>query len=158
MIDRERWGRVLTLAGWCSYAAYLAIVLSTLDRVRTAPRSQVFDSVWDQRLELLSFAMIPQQIVVLAPAVAIVVLTGLDVVDAGPSRVLRRAVELTSFVAVAIGALDIVSTLLRDNGGGPVEWSEILLRLGGILLASSYLAVCRLAADESRFRSSLAND
>lgn len=155
MIDRERWSRILSLAGWCSFASYLAIVLSTLDRVRVAPSSRVFGSVWDQRLELLSFAMIPQQIVVLAPAVAIVVVFGMGALD-GPRRPwLRCSVEATSIVAIVVGLLDVASTLRRDRDGGPVEWSEIFLRLGGVMLASSYVALCRLAADETRFRRSL---
>ena len=60
--------RNLTIAGWLLLGGPIGFVLFQLDRVRCIG-SQPFASVWDQRIEVLSFLMLPPNQAVLVPVV-----------------------------------------------------------------------------------------
>ena len=64
LIDR------LTLAGWLLLSGELGFILFQLQRVRTVDGTR-FATAWSQRIEVLGFMMLPPNLIVLAPAVAI---------------------------------------------------------------------------------------
>ena len=58
--------RNLTIAGWLLLGGPIGFVAFQFDRVRRIG-DQPFASVWDQRIEVLSFLMLPPNQVVLVP-------------------------------------------------------------------------------------------
>ena len=116
-----------------------------LDRVRRVSEQQ-FATVWDQRIEVLSFLMLPPNLVTLAPVAAVAVTTAW-LAGADPDPWLSTLVRLVAGLAItlgAFGALSTVSILLRDDVG-TFEFDGIALRLGGISMAAGLALVCRLA-------------
>ena len=59
--------RNLTIAGWLLLGGSIGFIAFQLERVRIVTE-QPFAGVWDQRIEVLSFLMLPSNLVVLAPA------------------------------------------------------------------------------------------
>lgn len=137
--------RTLTLAGWLLLGGPIAFVVFQLDRVRNVT-DQPFASVWDQRIEVLSFLMLPPNLAVLAPVVAVAaVATWLS----GPEpevwlTTLLRFVAGLAIVFGVIGIVSIVSIMFRDEAG-PVDIEAMLLRLGGVMFATGLALVCRAA-------------
>jgi MFS family permease len=137
--------RHLTIAGWLLLGGPLGFIAFQFERVRGVG-AQPFGSVWDQRIEVLSFLMLPPNLVVLAPAVLVAaVATWL----AGSTRdpwlvtLLRIAAGLAVALGV-IGFVSIVSILVRDEAG-PSDFEGMMLRLGGMAMASGLAVICRTA-------------
>jgi hypothetical protein len=137
--------RNLTIAGWLLLGGPIGFVLFQLDRVRRIG-SQPFASVWDQRIEVLSFLMLPPNQAVLVPVVfvaaAAIWLTG-DDRDAWLSTLLRLSAAL-AITFVVIGAISIVSILARDDAG-TFDTDSVFLRFGGIAMAAGLALICRAA-------------
>ena len=135
--------RSLTIAGWLLLGGSFGFIAFQLERVRGVGE-QPFASVWDQRIEVLSFLMLPPNLTVLAPPVFVsavaVWFAGHDR-DAWLSTLLRVAAALAITSAV-IGVVSIVSILLSDEPG-PSDIESVMLRLGGVALASGLALVCR---------------
>ena len=129
-----------------SVAAYLGYLVTQI-RVAAAVRSSSFeDGIWGQRVELISFASLPQNVVILAPAVAAAI-TGSILVRSLVDpvvihlQVLVRIIAGLSLVVVALGIIGIAGVFFRDvDTVGDV--GAILGRLGGILLAAGALRLC----------------
>ena len=140
--------RTLTLAGWLLLGGPIAFLAFQIDRVRGVTE-QPFASMWDQRIEVLSFLMLPPNLVVLAPAVFVAALAawlaGTDV-EAWLTTLLRFSAGLAIALGV-IGVVSIVSIMVRDEAG-PVDIESLLLRLGGVTFAAGLAIICR-AADGS---------
>jgi hypothetical protein len=135
--------RTLTTVGGLAFVGWLAFVLRQSSLVRRVSASR-FDGVWEQRLEVLSFIVLPPNIVVLAPAAAAAATaTWL----AGPTQelglaVLLRLIRWSATVLGVIGILSIVNTLLSDFDN-PSRLEDIALRTGGILIATAIVVLCR---------------
>ncbi len=135
----------LTIAGWLLLGASFGFVAFQLERVRGVG-AQPFASVWDQRIEVLSFLMLPPNLVVLAPPVFVAAIaTWL----AGPERdawlvALLRVAAALAFTYMAIGAVSILSIAVSDEPG-PSDVESAMLRLGGISLAAGLALICRTA-------------
>jgi hypothetical protein len=103
-------------------------------------------SAWDQRLEVLSFVMLPPNIVVLVPAVAIATIVA--VCGGGRDRAwataLLRVTAGTAAVMFVVGALFLVSLVTRDERG-PFELDDGYLRMGGMAMAAGMFVLCRAA-------------
>ncbi len=151
--ERDRWIRALTSAGWLSLVGYLAILATQLDRARRTTTSSFEDGVWGQRLEQVSFVALPQNLMVLVPAVACAL------VAAALSRELTRDLWLdrlvraaagTAFVAVALAVFALVETVLvgADSVG---DFASIVNRVGGALMAVAMIRLC-LQAERDRPR------
>lgn len=140
--DRAALVRHLTLAGWLLLGGSLGLVAFQLDRVRRVGSGSRFADAWDQRVEVLSFLMLPPNLVVLAPAVlAAAVASILGGRDRGPWLVaLLRLAAAIAVIMAAIGIVSIVSIFVRDDGG-PIESADVFIRVGGVLLASGYVTV-----------------
>ena len=137
--------RQLTIAGWLLLGGPLGFVAFQLDRVRGVGE-QPFASVWDQRIEVLSFLMLPPNLVALAPAVFVAALAGwLAGSDRDPwlTTLLRLSAALAITFAV-IGVVSITSIVLRDEAGA-FDIEGMFLRLGGLSLAAGLAVICRIA-------------
>jgi MFS family permease len=137
--------RNLTIAGWLLLGGPIGFIAFQFDRVRRVGE-QPFAGVWDQRIEVLSFLMLPPNLVVLAPVVFVAALTAWL---AGNERdpwvvTLLRVVAGLAITFAAIGAVSITSILLRDDAG-TFDTDSVFLRLGGIAMAAGLALVCRIA-------------
>jgi hypothetical protein len=134
--------RDLTVGGWLLLGGTIGFVVFQLERVRSVS-AQRFAGVWDQRIEVLSFLMLPPNVVVLLPPV----LAGCAAAAIGPTaheswgQRLLRVCRRIAIAYVAIGAISIVSILLRDENA-PADAEGIFLRLGGMSLAIGMALVC----------------
>lgn len=137
--------RNLTIAGWLLLGGPIGFIAFQFERVRGVGE-QPFASVWDQRIEVLSFLMLPPNLVVLAPAALVAAFTTWL---AGAEREvwlttsLRFVAGLTITLG-AIGVVSILSILVRDEPG-PSDIEGVMLRLGGISLAAGLALICRTA-------------
>ncbi len=137
--------RQLTIAGWLLLGGEIGFIAFQLERVRSVG-PQRFATLWDQRIEVLSFTVLPPNLVVLAPTVFVTVLA---VWLAGRERdpwlttLLRIAAGLPITLAV-IGVVSTISIIVRDDSG-PSDVEGIMLRLGGIVMASGFVYLCRIA-------------
>jgi hypothetical protein len=137
--------RDLTLAGWLLLGGSIGFIAFQLERVRNVSE-QPFGTVWDQRIEVLSFLMLPPNLVVLAPPVFVAaVATWLAGThrDTWLSTLLRLSAALAIIYAV-IGSVSILSIVL-SNAPGPGDASSVMLRVGGVTLAAGLALICRTA-------------
>jgi hypothetical protein len=137
--------RNLTIAGWLLLGGPIGFVLFQLDRVRRIG-SQPFASVWDQRIEVLSFLMLPPNQAVLVPVVfvaAVAMWLAGDDRDAWLTTLLRLSAAL-AITFVVIGVISIVSILARDDAG-TFDTDSVFLRFGGIAMAAGLALICRTA-------------
>ena len=137
--------RDLTLAGWLLLGGSFGFIAFQLERVRDVGE-QRFASIWDQRIEVLSFLMLPPNLVVLAPPVFVastaIWLAGTER-DSWLSTLLRLCAGLAIIYAV-IGIASIASIVI-SNEPGPGDFGSVMIRLGGVALASGLAVVCRTA-------------
>ena len=140
----------LTVAGWLLLGGSLGLIAFQLDRFRQVGADSGPFGVWDQRIEVLSFVMLPPNLVVLAPAAVVAVAaTWL----AGPARsgwltVLLRVIAGIAITMVVIGAVSILNILVNDDTN---QFESAFLRLGGMSMAAGIAWLCRaadLATDE----------
>jgi hypothetical protein len=142
---RTRLVHDLTVAGWLLLGGSFGFIAFQLDRVRDVT-AQPFGTVWDQRTEVLSFLMLPPNLVVLAPPVFVAaVATWLAGGRRDPWLValLRLSAALAITYAV-IGIVSILSILSLDEPG-PGDFGGVMMRLGGVAIAAGLAAVCRTA-------------
>lgn len=135
--------RSLTVAGWLLLAGPIGFIAFQLHRVRDVSEQQ-FAGLWDQRIEVLSFLMLPPNLTVLAPAAFVAAFTtwlaGRDT-EVWLITLLRLVAGIAISLA-AIGVMSIISILARE---GPADVEGVLLRAGGIALAAGLALVCRTA-------------
>ncbi len=137
--------RNLTLAGWLLLGGSFGFVAFQLERVRDVGE-QRFASIWDQRIEVLSFLMLPPNLAVLAPPVFVastaIWLAGVER-ETWLSTLLRLCAGL-AIVYAMIGMASIASIVI-SNEPGPGDFGSVMIRLGGVALASGLAVVCRTA-------------
>jgi hypothetical protein len=151
--DRVAWARALTTAGWLVLFAYLLFLIGQIRRAMAVKVGSFEDGVWGQRIELVSFVTLPQNLVILVPAaaaavVAIVLLREQpDDMRHSWAPQLIRIVAGVSYVVVALAVLGIIDVLAQtpDSVGGT---AAMLNRIGGILMAIAMIRVC-LEAERS---------
>ena len=136
--------RRLTVAGWLLLGGQVGFVAFQLDRVRRIG-DQPFASVWDQRIEVLSFLMLPPNQLVLVPAIAVAAIaiwmSGTDR-DVWLTTLLRFAAALAITFGV-VGVISIASILARDDAGS-FDTDSVFLRAGGIAMAAGLAVICRV--------------
>jgi MFS family permease len=135
----------LTLAGWLLLGGTFGFIAFQLERVRDVGE-QPFAGVWDQRIEVLSFLVLPPNLVVLAPAALVAATaTWLAGTERGPwLTALLRAVAGVAITFAVIGVVSILSIAARDDTG-PNDVEGIFLRLGGVAMAAGLTVLCRTA-------------
>ena len=150
--DRARWARALTTAGWLFLLAYLSYLTSQIRRAFSITEASFEDGLWWQRVEQISFASLPQNAIIMAPAAAAAVGAALLTRERSEQPVLglRLLVQLvagTSYVIIAAAILGIMGIYARtpDNVS---DFAALLGRSGGIAMAVAMIRVC-LEADRS---------
>ena len=148
MDDAERigWARALTTAGWLSVLAYFTYLVTQVRRAVAIERASFDDGLWGQRVEIVSFATIPQNVVILMPAAAAAVAGTLLVRGVADHREmwlaqLVRAIAGVCYLVIALAAIGIVAVFWR-TADGVTDVTAILGRVGGILAASAMVRVC----------------
>lgn len=134
----------LTVAGWLLLGGSFGFLAFQLDRVRSIGAGDSPFGVWDQRIEVLSFVMLPPNLVVLTPGAAV---AALAIWLAGPTPgpwlvMLIRVVTGIAIVMFVIGAVAIVNIYVNDDG----ELDGVFLRLGGMSMAAGVAWLCRAAS------------
>ncbi|MGI9644463.1 MAG: hypothetical protein ACR2O6_04055 [Ilumatobacteraceae bacterium] len=147
-----RWARATNVAGWLFLLAYLGVITGIVRRAAALSDASFEDGLWWQRVEIISFAALPQNFVVLVPAVAAAVagtVIARSVIDQSVImlRQLVRVVAGTCYVVIVIGAFGIVGVFFR-NSDGVGDVSALLGRMGGILMAVGMIKLC-LEAERS---------
>ena len=135
----------LTIAGWLLLGGAFGYIGFQLERVRNVT-AQPFGTVWDQRIEVMSFLTLPPNLVVLVPPVfvaAVAVWLAGTQRDSWLSTLLRICAGLSIAYAV-IAAVSIVSIVSSDEPGTG-DAAGVMLRLGGISLAAGLALICRTA-------------
>jgi hypothetical protein len=137
--------RNLTLAGWLLFGGAIGFIAFQLERVRDVGQ-QPFAGVWDQRIEVLSFLVLPPNLVVLSPAAVVIALTTwLAGRERGPwLRGLLIGVASIAITLGVIGVVSIVSIFVRDESG-PSDVEGVFLRMGGVAMAAGLAVICRTA-------------
>lgn len=156
--DRLRWARAVTTAGWLTLAAYLLFVVGQIRRAIAVEVGSFEDGVWGQRIELVSFVTLPQNLVILVPAAAAGV--GAMWIERDPHDLLEqpaswapqlvRMVAGMCYVVILLAVLGVIDVLAQtpDSVGGT---AAILNRIGGILMAIAMIRIC-LEAERSTHR------
>jgi hypothetical protein len=148
--DRTRWARALVFAGWMSVLAWFGILVGTIRRAAALREGSFEDGVWGQRIEFVSFASLPQNAIVLVPAVAAAVAAAMltrGIVDPSvlSTRQLVRVVAGASVLVVVLALAGIADVFARTND--PIsDLGTILGHAGGIALAAASLRLCSEAA------------
>jgi hypothetical protein len=154
--QREHWSRLLAKVGWLFAVAEVAIAAAIVNRARAVTTSSFEDGVWGQRAEILSFLSLPQNVVVLVPAAAAAAaatLIGRGTL-AALEPLLERLLRLVAGLALAVIALGVVGIIdvLARAGDSISDFSDIVTRLGGILMGAAVARLC-LESERSRTRS-----
>lgn len=145
-IDRERWARAIVTAGWLVTGSYLLYLIGQIRRALAVSQASFEDGVWGQRVEQISFAALPQNLVILVPAALagvgatwLMLGAGLDQVPW--TRQLVRVVAGVSLVTMVLAVLGILDVFAQspDWVGGSIA---VLNRVGGILMAWAMIRVC----------------
>jgi hypothetical protein len=133
----------LTVVGWLLLGGQFGFMLFQFERVRTVDGTR-FATAWDQRIEVLSFMMLPPNLMVLVPAAAVAIgttwLAGAAQRGAWLDMLLRLVAGISvSMIFIGFAAVIEISTRL-----GRLELDSIFLRLGGMSLAAGVALGCRL--------------
>ena len=133
----------LTIVGWLFLGGEFGFILFQMERVRTVDGTR-FATAWDQRVEVLSFIMLPPNLIALVPAAAVAAVT---VFLAGPRRspwldVLLRVTAGIAITLIGVGIAAVVEVATRN---GDVDFDSIFLRLGGMSIAVGIAWLCRIA-------------
>lgn len=151
--DRIRWAKAGLFAGWMFVFGYLTYLVTQIRRAASTSQGSFEDGVWGQRAEEISFAALPQNVVILVPA-AIAAIAGVllvrslvDPIVVQLSRLIRVIAGL-SFVIVALAVVGIVAVFFR-NYDSVGDTAAVLGRLGGIAMAAAMVRVCLEADHET---------
>ena len=136
-----------------SVLAYVSYLVIQIRRAAAIVNGSFEDGVWGQRIEQISFATLPQNLVILAPAVAAAVAGALLVRSLVAPVVVHlgrliRVIAGLSFVIVAIALIGIVAVFFRsyDSIG---DTAAVLGRMGGIAMAAATIRLCLEADHET---------
>lgn len=135
-------GSIIT-AGWFAFVAWAMFLFRQIGRVIRVGEQQ-FAGIWDQRIEVLSFTVLPPNALILVPAaIAATVATHL----AGPTQSAGLAVQLrivrwAASFQIGIAAVSVLSILINDTGS-PTEAQDIAMRLAGASMSGGIVVLTR---------------
>ncbi|MDJ0769216.1 MAG: hypothetical protein QNJ12_10495 [Ilumatobacter sp.] len=144
--ERVRWARALTTAGWLFVLAYLTYLVGQIRRAFAITTASFEDGIWGQRVEQVSFATLPQNVIIAVPAAIAAVAATLLVRDLVDRREiwlaqLVRIVAGLGYMIIGLAVLGIVGLLFR-NPDGVGDFVQFLGRIGGIMLGAAMIRVC----------------
>lgn len=137
--------RALTVTGALALAGWASFVFWAVSRATRVSASRIA-GVWEERIETMSFLVLPPNVPVLAlAAAAAAAATWL----AGPTQELGLAVllRLTRWSAnglVLLGVVSVVTQIVTD-AEGPDRLGSLATRLGGTLMAAALSYLCLAA-------------
>jgi len=134
----------LTVVGWLLLGGQLGFMLFQFERVRTAGGTR-FATAWDQRVEVLSFMMLPPNLIVLFPAAAVAIGTTWLAGSTQRGAWLDTLLRVVAGVAVSMVFIGFAAVIEVSTRPGQLELDSIFLRLGGMSLAAGIALGCRLA-------------
>jgi hypothetical protein len=141
--------RALTRSGLLLYAAW---AISFFWQVNQAVRvsQQQFAGLWDQRIEVISFIVLPPNVLMLVPAAACAVTATVLAADRQEidTAILLRLCRWSAGLIMLIAALSMVSEVIND-ADSPSLISDIGLRVAGLLVAAAIETLCRTAERSS---------
>lgn len=135
--------RALTTASWLTYAAWLMFLFRQVARATTVTAQQ-FGGVWDQRIEVMSFVVLPPNALILVPAAGAAAtaswLAGADqTLDlAIQLRMIRWSAIFQGFLAVA----SILSIVVNETGS-PTEAQDLSIRVAGLATCAAIAVLLR---------------
>ncbi|MEM9513660.1 MAG: hypothetical protein AAGA42_02290 [Actinomycetota bacterium] len=138
----------LTVIGWLLLGGVFGLMLFQIDRARSVDASR-FAGVWEQRIEVLSFLVLPPNMIVLVPP-ALVGVAAAYLAQSDPPPAIAPLLRITAGIAtilIVIGAVSIITLLFDDNGAG--DAGAVFLRIGGMFMAYGIAKGCR-ASDALR--------
>jgi hypothetical protein len=147
--ERQLWARASTTAGWLFLLGYLAIVAVQIDRARRITTASFDDGVWGERIEVVSFVAVPQQMTVLAPAAIAAV--GATLFAAGTLAEVEPWIDrLVLFVAgtaiaATVAAIVGVIAVVAREGDPSWDFGDLVSRLGGIAIGIGIVRLCLAA-------------
>ena len=141
--DRSELIRAFTTAGWLAFVCWLGFLFWVIGRV-VRVGEQRFGGVWEQRIEVMSFILLPPNALILVPAA---ILACLAAWMSGPAEslslaVLLRMVTWAAITQVGVGVLSIMSILFTETGS-PTEAQDLAQRVAGICMMSAITIVTR---------------
>ncbi len=144
--QRLRWARTLTTAGWLFVVAYFTFLVTQVRRAFALERPSFDDGLWGQRIEIVSFATIPQNVIILVPAAAAAVACAMLVPQPAQRAELWlsqlvRVVAGLAYLVIAVAVLGIIAVFWRDPDGVS-DVGSILGRGGGIAAGIAMLRMC----------------
>lgn len=133
--------QALTTAGWFAFVAWLLFLFRQISRVVRVDE-QAFAGVGEQRIEVMSFLVLPQNALLLLPAAA---LASTAVWMSGATESLSLAVQIrvvrwAAIGQIAIAIVSIVSIVVNETGS-PTESEDIALRIAGIVMSVAVVKV-----------------
>ncbi|MDA3031057.1 MAG: hypothetical protein O3B90_01860 [Actinomycetota bacterium] len=134
----------LTVVGWLLLGGQFGFMLFQFERVRTADGTR-FATAWGQRIEVLSFMMLPPNLVVLFPAAAVAIGTTWLAGSAQRGAWLNSLLRVIAGIAVSMIFIGFAAIIEISTRIGQLELDSIFLRLGGMSLAAGIALGCRLA-------------
>ncbi len=144
--DRLRWAKALTTAGWLFVVGYLAFITATFRRASALRTGSFEDGLWGQRIEIMSFVSVAQNVILLVPAAGAAVGATLLIGAAADQRQmwltqLVRVVAGLSYVIIAIAVVGIMAVFFRTPDS-VTDLADLLGRIGGIVMSLAMIRVC----------------
>ena len=135
--------RAFTTAGWLAFVCWLGFLFWVIGRV-VRVSEQRFAGIWEQRIEVMSFIVLPPNALILVPAT---ILACLAAWLSGPAEslsvaVLLRMVTWAAVAQIVIGALSIITILFTETGS-PTGAQDLAQRVAGICMMSAITVVTR---------------
>ena len=138
----------LTVVGWLLLGGQFGFILFQFERVRTVDGTR-FATVWDQRIEVLSFLILPPNLIVLFPAAAVAIGTTWLAGSAQRDAWLDSLLRVVAGIAISMVFIGLAAIIEVATRTGQLELDSIFFRLGGMSLAAGIALGCRLA-DQQR--------
>jgi hypothetical protein len=133
----------LTIIGWLFLGGEFGFILFQSERVRTVDGTR-FATAWDQRIEVLSFIMLPPNLVALVPAAVVAAVTAY-LAGSQRSSWLDALLRVTAGIAITLFGVGIAAIVEVATRAGDVDFDSIFLRLGGMSIAAGIAWLCRIA-------------
>ncbi|MEQ8437615.1 MAG: hypothetical protein RIB65_08975 [Ilumatobacter fluminis] len=152
--ERIRWAKALVFGGWMFVLAFIGILVIQVRRAAAVSDSRFEDGVWGQRAELVSFATLPQNAVVVVPALiaglvaAWLVRPLVDPIVVHTQWLLRIIAGL-AYVILALAVLGILAVFFQGNFDSVGDVGSILGRLGGVAVGLAIVRLCTEAEHDT---------
>ncbi len=152
--ERLRWAKALVFTGWMFVLAFVGILVIQVRRAAAVSDSRFEDGVWGQRAELVSFATLPQNAVVVVPAliaglVAAWLVRPLVEPVVVHAQWLLRIIAGLAYVILALAVLGILAVFFQGNFDSVGDVGAILGRLGGVAVGLAIVRLCTEAEHDT---------